>query len=119
MGKSFDPERPREKNCGDSMNELLPHVVSKISRAEQRKIDQKPHLTGIQESTEWWAKKGADGIWEVRVGIAIIGTDDKETDCPFDDSFRGNYAAGRAITLEQAKIVCFKEMKRDEDSLWA
>lgn len=101
------------------MSELIAHVVSPLKKSERSKIDKKPHLTGIQESTEWWAKKGADGIWEVRVGISILGSDEGFGECPFDDNYRGNYASGRATTLDQAKIVCFKEMKRDEESLWA
>lgn len=86
-------------------------------------IHQCSHI-GVAGTTAVFVKKQADGTFEARVGIAIMGStnmpwDDLEHANPFDDSFQDNYAVGNGRTEEEALSDLKNDMRKTADSIWA
>jgi len=64
-----------------------------------------------------WIKKGADGIYEARMPMAIMGSGGGYGD-PFRDMYDGNYVTGRANSREGAIKIMILESARIAASLW-
>ncbi len=78
---------------------------------------------GVAGTTQVFVKKLADGTFEARVGIAILGgtnmkAEELEKANPFDESFRDNYATGTGKTQQEALDALVADMKKTSESLW-
>jgi len=79
---------------------------------------------GTAYTTPTFLLRGADGMWEARAGIAIMGStnmseDDLERLSPFDKDFHDNYASGVGETPAVAVAVMHKDRESIADSIWA
>jgi len=80
---------------------------------------------GVSGTTEVHVKE-QDGVFEARVGIAIMGhvnmTEDQFEACqhnPFHEGFYDNYSQGFGATVEEAIEDMKKDMEDTAESLWA
>jgi len=79
---------------------------------------------GVAGTTEVFVKKTPSTCqdflykYEVRMGVAIMGSSDHQTDNPFDEDFHDNYAEGKGYTLEVALRKLKESIKFIQDSLW-
>lgn len=86
-------------------------------------IHQCSHI-GVAGTTAVFVKKMADGTYEARVGISIMGStnmpwDDLKDANPFDDSFQDNFAIGIGASKEAALTDLKDDMNKTADSIWA
>jgi hypothetical protein len=80
---------------------------------------------GVSGTTDVHTKKRSDGLWEARVGIALLGGTNMDEEgfarCnsnPFHDLFYDNYASGTGKDEKTAIDNMKKDMRDISDSLW-
>lgn len=93
--------------------------------SEEKIVYQCSHI-GISGTTPVHVRKLADGTFEARVGIAIIGItnmDEAEFEScgydPFSEKFHDNWASGKGATEAEALEDLKADMQSTADGLWA
>ena len=80
---------------------------------------------GVSGTTPVAVQMRDDGLFEARVGIALLGYTNMTKEAlelcnnPFDPNFHDNYAVGIGRTEGQAIEKLKQDMKETADSLWA
>lgn len=78
------------------------------------------HVRQIQKPKDHHGKS-IPGIWEARMGIAIMGyaapTTTMESD-PFERTFRDNFAQGYGTSEEEAILALKADLHETANSLW-
>lgn len=73
---------------------------------------------GVSGSTQAFVRKLQDGRYEARMGVALLGSADPGTDCPFDEEFNDNYAVGFGASEDEALADMKADVKKLSNSLW-
>jgi hypothetical protein len=78
---------------------------------------------GVAGTTRVFVKEIGPMKFEARVGIAIMGSTNRNDDGlalanPFDEDFHDNYAKGEGATRELALEALKLDMKKIADDIW-
>ena len=81
---------------------------------------------GVSGTTDCHVKKNDDGLYEARMGFALLGSTNMDEagfkNCNYDpwhEEFYDNFASGVGSTEEEAVDNMKKDMSSIADSLWA
>ena len=96
-----------------------------MSEGNEMVIHECSHI-GVAGTTSVHVKRGEDGSFVARCGIAIMGSTNMDEEgfkaCnynPFHDKFYDNYAEGTGTTEIEALEALKADMRQIADSLWA
>lgn len=118
MTSFIDGGQPRWERIRTVVKELCDKTPIPDSEHVQYQMAGTAYFLGVAGDAVWM-RKGADGIYEARMAVAILGTSgDSDVDDPFSDRFHDNYVHGRATTREKAIELMLKQQHEISESLW-
>ncbi len=106
--------RPSEIDIQETLQALAPAPSNELIEYQ---VDMGYSAMGARPIDGMWIKRGADGVYEARMPISIMGMGGGPGS-PFSDRYDGNYASGRGVNRAVAIKLAIIDAAWIAASLW-